>query len=186
MEAYRINLMGTNDHYLVTERQKIPIEKALNAKNSSLIRIANDTVRTSSIKSITLTRVDLDSCPEYFQEAVAEERAKNPAQSSPSYRKLPTEFIIIARDGKILATDIAAETVERITKSLLALGDPEENPKLRFLIAKAHYTTGIDGVKQYYTAALEQIPEALLCFPNAEDANGLIIRQIYHYGIRQL
>lgn len=183
MKAYKVNLIGTPTHYLVTAKQKTALDQMLNdeRKRGAVATIGEDTVRLSMIRSITLTNVDLESCPDYFQQAVEREQKGTTKPSTPTYRKLPSEWIIIDKQGRILETSASSKAIEATAEKILALGDPEEDSTRRLIVARAHYLAGTDQIKQYYTA-LEQLPEAFLCFPNAENPASLIVRQIYIYG----
>ena len=186
MKAFKVNLVGSNNHYLVTETQKKIIEKMLNGeKRSAVINLGEDTIRLSTIKSLTLTSVDLDSCPDYFVKAVKREKGDKDDTKLPSYRKLPTKWIIVNPAGKIIAEDISDKAVEEANQITLALGDPTKNTSYRFIIAKAHYAIGKDGVRQYYTS-LSQLPEALVCLPQNEQPGKPVIEQVYRYGLPQL
>lgn len=99
------------------------------------------------------------------------------------FKKLPTKWIIVDKKGYILADNVAISTVGKIARNLLQQGDPEKDLNLRFVMAKCHYTLGPDGQRQYYTS-LEQIPEALICFPWAEYPEHCVIRGIYRYGTK--
>ena len=183
MKAYRINLIGTNNSYLVTERQKPAVEQAVEQRTQRFIKIGGDLIQTSSVKSITVTNVDVDCCPDYFQRQVKAELTNN-APKEPGYRKLPTDWLILNLEGKIIATDIAKKTVERIAKALLQTGDPDKDTSLRFLVAKCHFKIGPDEQRQYFTGN-DQIAEAFRCYPDASDPSNMIVRQIYRYGRRQ-
>lgn len=182
MLAYRVNLTGTHDHYLVTERQKPALDSALK-KNCGVVIIGGDTIRVSSIKSVTQADVDLPSCPAYFQAQVKKEQDKAVAINN-GLMKLPTKWIIIDLDGKILKEDVSRNSITEVAEALLAMGNPEENQNLRFVVAKCHFKFGDVGEKQYFTAT-EQIPEALRCFPDADNAGHMIVRRITHYGISE-
>ena len=103
-----------------------------------------------------------------------------------NYRKLPTKWIILDVDGRILSEDISDESVVKVSKDIV-----ENNKnyfydkKARFILAKCHYRIGKDNGREYYTS-LEEIPEALKCFPNRDLLSRCLIRQIYHYGVKQL
>lgn len=184
MLAYRVNFSGTHDHYLITEKQKPALDSALK-ENRGVVVIGGDTIRVSSIKSVTQVDVDVPSCPPYFQAQVKREQEIADRATSHGFHKFPTEWLILSLDGKIIKTDLAIKSVAEVTNSLLAQGDPEENKNLRFIAAKCHFKFGTDGVKQYFID-LKQIPEALKCFPNAENPGHMVVRQIYVYGIPQL
>ena len=103
-----------------------------------------------------------------------------------NYKNLPTQWIITDTKGKILALDISLNSVARVAKDTIAASKNYVHDKTaRYILAKCHYTIGPDGEKQYYTS-LEQIPEALKCFPIKELPAHSRIRQIYHYGAPQL
>ncbi|MBQ6396205.1 hypothetical protein IJH89_01305 [Candidatus Saccharibacteria bacterium] len=185
MKAFKVNLVGSNNHYLVTETQKKIIEKMLNGeKRSAVINLGEDIIRLSTIKSLTLTSVDLNSCPDYFIAAVKREKGDEDDQKLPSYRKLPTKWIIVNPADKIIVEDISDEAIKRANQITLALGDPAEDKLRRFIIAKAHYLVGKDGIRQYYTS-LNQLPEALVCLPQNEQPDKPVIEQIYRYGYPQ-
>lgn len=178
MKAYRINLIGTNDHYLVTEKQKPHIQEMMN-KPGSLISIGGNTFRASAIKSITQTSVDLNSCPDYFYNTVQSERAGT-KDDSPFYRKLPTEWVILSDDGEFITTDVSRQSEDVVARTLA-----KKDPSKRYLLAKCHYEIGSDGERQYYTK-LDQIPEALKKRPDPDWPFGSPIVQIYRYGERQI
>lgn len=186
MLAYRVNIYGTGDkHYIITPAQKPEIEKVvLKLPGTATLKIGEDIIRVSTIKSITATQVDVESCPDYFQRRVEAERKGGNEQKIPGYRKLPTDWVLLTKDGRIFKTDIGARSVAEITGVLLAQGDPEKNKDLRFIAAKCHFKFGPDGQKQFFVS-LEQIPEALECFPNAENPSCLLVRKIFKYGIKQ-
>lgn len=175
MKAYRLNLMGNHDYYLITEKQKPLIEEMMK-KPSAVVSIGNDTIRASAIKSITQTSVDLPSCPDYFREFVKAEKSEVP-DTTPKYRRLPTEWIIITTTGKYITDDLSRQSEDTIARMLM--GDPNN----RYIIAKCHYEIGSDGEKQYYTQ-LDQIPEALKKRPDPDWPFGSPITQIYRYGER--
>ena len=183
MLAYRVNLSGTHDHYLITEKQKPALDQAMAGPGRGTVTIGGDTIRVSSIKSITQCDVDLESCPAYFQKRVILEREQG-GIGVPGFHKFPTEWLLLTLKGEIIKTDVARNSVAEVTRILLAQGDPEENKDLRFIAAKCHFKFGTDGEKQYFVAP-DQIPEALRCFPNAEAPDHMVVRQIYHYGIPQ-
>ena len=183
MLAYRVNLSGTHDHYLITEKQKPALDQAMAGSGRGTINIGGDTIRVSSIKSIPQCDVDLESCPAYFQKRVAIER-ENTERGAPGFHKLPTEWILLTLDGKIIKTDLAVKSIAEIANALLKQGDPGQNTNLRFIAARCHFKFGSDGVKQYFTAH-DQIAEALRCFPNKENPGHMVVRQVYHYGIPQ-
>ena len=180
MLAYRVNLTGTHDHYLVTERQKPALDSALK-ENRGVVIIGGDTIRVSSIKSVTQVDVDLASCPAYFQVQVKREQEKVAAVNN-GLMKMPTKWVILDLKGKILKEDVARSSIAEVAQAMLAIGDPEENKDLRFVVAKCHFKFGDVGEKQYFTAT-EQIPEALRCFPCSEDASHMVVRRITRYGI---
>lgn len=181
MKAYRVNLIGSNDHYLITEKQKNAVQDAVDNKTSRYIYFGGDMIMASSVKSIVATNVDLESCPDYFQQAVERERAGKPADPNAGLRKLPTEWIVLDTEGNILATDVSHSTITTVTKMVLEKGDPEADKSRRFMVAKCHYKTESDGNRSYFTG-LGQMPEALRCFPNAGNPGHMIVRQIYKYG----
>lgn len=184
MLAHRVHLVGTNETYLITQNQKPTFEKAMEGQGSAVVKIGDNTFRAREIKKITTVNVDLECCPPYFQKRVAAEKKNQSEPTLPAYRKLPTEWIILDPNGKILATDISRGTVDRIARNILARGDVEEDKTLRFIVAKCHYTLGSDNQKQYYTK-LDQVEEAYKCFPYAELPSHMVVRQIYKYGVRQ-
>lgn len=183
MKAYRVVLNGTNDTYLLTISQGERLKKLLNgdAKPNGITNIGDDIVRLSTIKAVKATNVDLESCPDYFQQAVERERAGKPADPNAGLRKLPTEWIVLDTEGNILATDVSHSTITTVTKMVLEKGDPEADKSRRFMVAKCHYKTESDGNRSYFTG-LSQMPEALRCFPNAGNPGHMIVRQIYKYG----
>lgn len=185
MKAYRVHLIGTKETYLITEKQKPTFESAMEGSGSTVVKIGDALIRAREIKKISLVHVDLDSCPDYFQSRVAVEIRGVKKGEVPAYRNLPTQWLILDTQGKILATDIRHGSIAEVAKGLLEKGDPEKDTSLRFLIAKCHYQIGSDGQKQFYTA-LRQIPEADKCFPNAELPSHLVVRQIYNYGTPQM
>lgn len=186
MLAYRVNLYGAGDkHYIITPAQKPKIEKAmLELSGTATLKVGDDIIRVSTIKSITSAQVDPVGCPDYFQRQLEAERANETEPKMPGYRKLPTEWILLTPDGKIIKGDISVKSIADTTERLLAQGDPEENKDLRFVAAKCHFKFGSDGIKQYFTAH-DQIAEALRCFPNRENPGHMVVRQVYHYGIPQ-
>lgn len=176
MKAYRVNLIGTNEHYLVTSAQKTFLDQAINEKaGNNTVQIGGDTIRLNAIRSITATDVDLNSCPGYFQSAVERER-KNYLPNLPEYRKLPTSWVILAPDGTIMANGISREEENSVVKSL--------KEDQRFYLAKCHYE--MDGGEPKYYTNLEQIAEALEKRPIAGEGYDPPIVQIYHYGKAQL
>lgn len=175
MKAYRVKLIGTTDHYLVTERQKQDLDKLIDG-NGNMVHIAGDTIRTNAIKAITQTNVDLESCPDYFIEAVKKEEGGKPSASGPAYRNLPAEWIILSEDGKILSTNISRMAQRRIAKAIGATG--------HFYLAKCHYRLGNEG-KEYITN-LTMIAEALQVKPDAEEPEYSAITQRFLYGVPQL
>lgn len=175
MKAYRVKLIGTTDHYLVTESQKQAIDRLIEGKGT-VVHIGGDTIRTNAIKAITQANVDLESCPEYFIEAVKKEEGGKPSASGPAYRNLPVEWIILSEDGKILSTNISRMAQRRIAKAIGATG--------YFYLAKCHYRLG-DGGKEYITN-LTMIMEALQIKPDAEEPEYSVINQRYLYGVPQL
>lgn len=183
MLAYRVNLSGTHDHYLITEKQKPALDTAMAGSGRGTVNIGGDTIRVSSIKSITQCDVDLESCPTYFQKRVILEREQG-GIGVPGFHKFPTEWLILSLDGRIIKTDLSTKSVAEVADSLLAQGDPEENKDLRFIAAKCHFKFGTDGVKQYFTAH-DQIAEALRCFPDKENPGHMMVCQVYHYGMPQ-
>lgn len=180
MKAYRVNLTGSHDYYLITPRQYETLSQVLDERGHQFVILGGDKVRTSLIKTIVQDDVDPESCPHYFQDQVKKESGQS---DQPAYRKLPTQWLILDLNGKILSTSVAASEIERVTNAYLALGDPEEDKNRRFIVAKCHYRKGENG-REYYTN-LNQIPEAMKCFPNAELPSHIVARQIYYYGVRQ-
>ena len=182
MKAYRVNLIGSHDSYLLTTKQKPAFERKLkDTKGNEFVELGGDSFRISAIRSITITDVDVDSCPDYFKNQVKKEQKGEP--ELPAFQKLPTQWLILDLNGKILSTSVAASEIERVTNAYLALGNPEEDKNRRFIVAKCHYRKGENG-REYYTN-LNQIPEAMKCFPNAELPSHIVARQIYYYGVRQ-
>lgn len=183
MRAYRIILTGTNESYLVTEKQKPTFEKIMEEGGNAVVKIGETSFRAREIKRIVPTNVDLQCCPDYFQEAVKQESDNEP-QNRPSFKNLPTQWIILSNDYKtIYATNAARDTTGAITKMLLAKGDPNADNTLRFIVAKAHFLIGPNQEKQFYITR-EQLPEALKCFPD-ETSPVLVVRQVYKYGVPQ-
>lgn len=181
MLAYRVNLSGTHDHYLITEKQKPALDAALK-ENRGVVIIGGDTIRVNSIKSITQAEVDPGSCPAYFQAQVKREKDKEAAASAHGFHQLPSEHLLLSMDGRILRTDASRQSLKEVSKSLLSRGDPREDKNLRFLLAECHFKYGVDGQKQYFTA-LDQLPEALKCRPEKDDANGAVVECVFHYGL---
>ena len=102
-----------------------------------------------------------------------------PQDKTYSYRDLPTEWLIISPEGKILSTDISAKSEDEVARVLV------KDPTKRYLLAKCHYRKGSDGEKQFITQ-LEMIPEALKKRPELDYPFGSPIVQIYRYGERQI
>lgn len=177
MKAYRINLIGSQGHYLITEKQKPTFEALLKGNKVGVVSIGGDIIRSSAIKSITSVNVDLEACPDYFTEVVKREESDSPTSDGPAYRKLPTEWIILDLDGKILATDISRSTTKRISEALAPEGK-------RFRQAKCHYRIGTTGEKEFITN-LTMIPEALEFAPDAEDPGNSPIVDRWLYGQKQ-
>ena len=101
-------------------------------------------------------------------------------------RNLPCKWIILDVDGKILSEDISDSSVVRVSQEIIEKNkNYVYDKKARFILAKCHYRIGKDKGKEYYTN-LEDIPEALKCFPNREVLSRCLIRQIYRYGVRKL
>lgn len=176
MKAYRVKLMGTNDTYLVTERQKAALDKAIEGKGT-IVHIGGDTLRTSAIKAISAVNIDLDSCPDYFTEVVKREEASSPQSEGPGYQKLPTEWIILDLEGKILATNIGRIATKQIAANLAPEGK-------HFRQANCHYRIGTTGDREYITN-LTMIPEAIEYRPSAEGVEYSAIVDRWKYGQRQ-
>lgn len=176
MKAYRVKLMGTNDTYLVTERQKAALDKAIEGKGS-IVHIGGDTLRTSAIKAISAVNIDLDSCPDYFTEVVKREEAGSPQAEGPAYRKLPTDWIILDLDGKILATNIGRLATRQIAATLAPEGK-------HFRQANCHYRIGSTGEREYITN-LTMIPEAIELAPATDASECAAIVERWKYGQKQ-
>lgn len=171
MKAYRVNLMGTNDHYLVTEKQKLALDRLMQTKGNSIVEIGGDTIRVNSIKSITFTNVDMDSCPDYFYKAA---NIAETGEKKPDYRKLPTDWIILSTNGKIIATSASRRAEQGIVAAI-----KNSNSSAHYLVAKCHYRIGTSGDKEYLTR-LEEIPEATEKAVLEDDYTAIV--QAYHYG----
>ena len=182
MKAYRVYLVGSQEGYLISQKQKPEFERIMSEGGNSVVKIGEVTFRGKEIKRIVNVDVDLESCPEYFKKVIEKEKEKEPA--IPGYRKLPTEWIIVNQKGYVLGESVSEKEVERISKGLINMGDVEKNSRLRFIVAKCHYL--FDGEKKQYYTELNQIPEALKCIPDQETPSKCLIRQIYRYGERQL
>ena len=176
MKAYRVKLMGTNDTYLVTERQKAALDKAIEGKGS-IVHIGGDTLRTSAIKAISGVNVDLDSCPEYFTEVIKREESAGPAATGPAYRNLPTEWVTIDLEGKILAANIGRIATRQIAKTLAPEGK-------HFRQANCHYRIGTTGEREYITN-LTMIPEAIELAPAMEAPECSPVVDHFKYGQKQ-
>ena len=170
MKAYRVNLIGSHNSYLITERQKQRIQPAVEKRTSRYVQIGGDMIQTASVSSIVTTNVDLDSCPDYFQAAVEEERKGQP--EVPTYRSLPTQWLILSRKGELLSDNIGRLTLARLTQTY---------PNQAVLLARCHYVIGADNQRQYYTA-LEQIPEAKVVALDPEYAINPSIGKMFFYG----
>ena len=179
MIAYSVNLLG-GGNYLVTEKQKVVIEQAMASGTNETITINGDVFRKSQVKSITYVEIELKDAPEYFRIRLsAENEKKGGAQN---YRNLPTSWIILDSNFKIIETNMGRKTVRRVSEALAKIGDPKENERLHFYLAKCHYTIGTNGERQYF-AALGQIAEAIKCIPCGEDIDGMIATKVYRYGL---
>lgn len=177
MIAYKVNLIGGGG-YLITEKQKDILTQILE-NGTGMVEIGGNVFRKNQVKSITREELDLDKAPEYFKKRI--EAEKGAGKVSQNYRRLPTAQLILDHNLKIVATGTARKMIEEVAKALLKIGDPRKNQKLRFYLAEAHYTVGMDGERQYFTA-LEQLPNAIKCLASDEDASFLTISQIYNYG----
>lgn len=175
MKAYRVKTIGSQEGYLVTEREKVAI-KGMLKKHDAIITIGGSIIRSGAIRCITEVNVDLDSCPDYFIEAVKKEEALKPKGSGPTYQKLPTEWILLDENARILSTCVSRMEERRVAESMRE-GE-------HFYIAKCHYRTGKEGDNEYITN-LSMIPEALKVKPEPEDANGCVIVSRYIYRQRQ-
>lgn len=182
MKAYRVAVIGTNNTYLLTERQKPIIEMAVQKRTERYLKIGDDLVQTSSIRSITVAEVDLDYCPEYFKKAVALEKAeKDPAQKNERFRNLPTRWIIVDEKGEILAENIGRTSWKTLWEKLAKTVKAQE----KLIIAKCHYVLNEKtGLREYYTQNV-QIATALECRIESENGDVVIVR-IYNYGQKQL
>lgn len=176
MKAYRVYLIGTQDHYLITEKQKPQFEVALKSNKGGVITVGGDIIRSNAIKAIKAVNVDLESCPDYFIGAVKKEEGGKPSANGPAYRNLPAEWIILSEDGKILSTNISRMAQRRIAKAIGETG--------HFYLAKCHYRLGDEG-KEYITN-LTMIVEALQVKPDAEGPEYSVIKQRFLYGVPQL
>lgn len=175
MKAYRVRLMGTNDSYLVTQRQKLALDKAIEGKGV-VVQINGDTIRTSAIKSISSMNVDLDACPDYFIEAVEREQGDRPSESEPSYKKLPTACLIVGEDGEVLAERPSRYWLKNIATAMAMTGK-------HFYVADCHYRMGDAGPE--YITKLSMMPCATEVRPDADDPEFSPIIEVYHYGERQ-
>lgn len=171
MKAYRVRLIGTQDTYLITEKQKSAIEEVMK-KKEALITIGGNIMRSSVIRCITEANVDLDSCPSYFQEAVKREGMPGEKGTAPSYRKLPTQWLLLGVDGRILSTSISRMDERMVSQ---ALGEES------YYVAKCHYRIGNTGEREYITN-FSMIPEAIKVKPELEDANSAIGEERFVYG----
>lgn len=152
MKVYQVKIIGGTEKYFVTAKQKEVLDKALMDKNKVMVNIGGNTVRTSAIRSISETEIELDIAPEYLKEAVEKEKALMPSLDVPAYRKLPTEWIVLNNRKQIIATDVGRRTLSAIMLATCATGE-------HFFMAKCHYKLGENG-KEYYTAE-DQIAELL-------------------------
>lgn len=176
MKAYRVKLMGTTDYYIVTERQKQALDKSIEGKGT-VVHIGGDTIRTSAIKAISQVNVDLDSCPDYFIEAAKKEGAGQRPTDSAEYRKLPTKWVILDMDGKILADDTSMIATKRVSNAILGTGK-------NFRQANCHYRIGNTGEREYITN-LTMIPEAIDMKPTAEAPDYCSVVNRWVYGQKQ-
>ena len=177
MKAYRVNLIGSQGHYLITEKQKPAFEALLKTNKSGVVSIGGDIIRSSAIKSITTVNVDLDSCPEYFTDVVKREESAGPAATGPTYRNLPTEWLTIDLEGKILATNIGRIATRQIAKALAPEGK-------HFRQANCHYRIGATGEREYITN-LTMVPEAIELAPTTEAPECSPVVGHYKYGQKQ-
>ena len=88
------------------------------------------------------------------------------------FKKLPTQWLILTREGKLLATDIGRLTLARLT---------EKYPDAPVLLAKCHYAIGSDGQRQYYLA-FKQMAEAQVVMLDPEYPTSPTIGQRFYYG----
>lgn len=185
MIAYRVRLIGTSDTYLVTSKQRYDIELAMEQGGTSIVRIGENVVRANSIRSLTETLVDLDSCPAYFQKQVQTERGNAKSPVGQQFKRLPTKWILFDENRGIIAVDSSMMEIERISKALIGARESGKEQLKTFFIAKCHYSVGSDGVQQFHTN-LQEVPEALRCVPNEDFPKQARIVQIYRYGVAQL
>lgn len=183
MIAYRVKIIGSNDHYLITNQQRPEVERAMDQGGNSIVRIGGNVIRANSIRSLTEILVDLDSCPAYFQKQVQAERGATKTNIGQNYRRLPTRWAILGRN-KIFSMNVAMDEIESISRAFLETR-AEGEPLAHFLVAKCHYHIGADSEPQLHTK-LEEIPEALECIPNKYFLKQMRIVQIYKYGVAQL
>lgn len=175
MRAYKVKMMGSNDYYLVTERQKLALDKIMAGKGT-VVHIGPDTIRSSSIKSISQVSVDLECCPDYFAEEVKKEQANLPAEQAPAYKKLPTRWVVVSKEMRLLSVHASRHDCRQIAETL------GENSK--FYLAKCHYSIGTTGEEEYIIS-LNQMPEALEVVLCQDQADAMLITRRFVYGAPQ-
>ena len=104
------------------------------------------------------------------------EEALTPKGTAPSYRQLPTQWVFLGEDGRLLSTSVSRMDGKQIAN---AIGEDE-----RFYMAKCHYRIGATGEREYITN-LSMVPEALKMRPEPEDANATTIENRLVYGQKQ-
>ena len=175
MKAFRVSVMGTNNSYLITEKQKPVIENVVVSRSERFIKIGDSLILTNSVKSIDEANVDLKSCPDYFQKQVEMERKNAPAGSKPFYRNLPKKTIIIDLEGNILTEHLGRLDLCRLTK---------ERPTDKAILATCHYKVGEDGTRQYFTQ-FDQIAEARPIMFDPDYPHDPMTEGLYWYGVKQ-
>lgn len=91
------------------------------------------------------------------------------------YKKLPTAWVAINREGKMLADNIGRLTLAQLTRRY---------PNKPVLLARCHYVIGADGQRQYYTA-FEKMPEAHVVMLDPEYPTSPTIGQMFFYGVEK-
>lgn len=175
MKAFRVNVIGTNNSFLITEKQKPAIEAAVTSRSDRYIKIGDNLIMTSAVKGIEEANVDLNCCPDYFQAQVENERKNSPQEESPAYRRLPTRTIIIDLEGNILTEYLGRLDLCRLTR---------ERPMGKAILATCHYKVGEDGVREYYTK-FDQIAVARPIMFDPDYPHDPLTEGLYWYGVKQ-
>lgn len=184
MKAFKVQLIGnTNDYYIITELQKSILEKQLQ-KNTGFVRIAEDNLRISAIKSITEYHVDLEGCPDYFVNQVkAENRGLIPSNKTPEQERLgnlPTAWIVLDEDMKPVIEN--GMVLSAMHGKILYPGGERY-----WYLAKCHYNYHYDGNKQvvdsYITAPITSIAELLKVRDDPDMPGTECLNKRWVYGV---